>query len=103
VTSIAVSWTVVPIRLTDERWSHIVTAHLELARMRDNVLLAISAADRIVTAADGARMAIRTMESRKALVAVNPELMRDGFIITAFVTKRFAALDRRPQLWPPKN
>jgi hypothetical protein len=29
--------------------------------------------------------------------------MRDGFVITAFVTKRFAALDRRPQLWPAIN
>jgi hypothetical protein len=63
VTPIAVSRTGVPIRLTDERWSHIVTAHLELARMRDDVLLTISPADRIVAAADGARMAIRTMGS----------------------------------------
>ena len=71
--------------------------------MHDAALLTISAADRIVAALDGARMAIRAMESRKALVVVYREFMHDGFVITAYVTKRFAALDRRPHLWPPKN
>jgi hypothetical protein len=104
VTSTAVSRSGVTIRLSAERWSHIVAGHAELAPLRSDVLRAIAAAERVVAGHDGTRMAIRTMESRKALVVVYRELtMHDGFVITAFVTKRFASLDRRPHLWPPKN
>ena len=104
MTSTALSRAGVPIRLTDERWLHIIAGHAELSLMRNDLLRTIAAADRVVPGADGARMAIRGMESGKALVVVYRELtMHDGFVITAFVTKRLAALDRRPDLWPPKN
>ncbi len=94
----------VRIRLTAERWAHIVAEHPELLPLHEAVLLTVANAERVVTASDGALIAIRLVASRKALVVVYRESsMHDGFIITAFVTTRLAALERRKQLWPPKN
>ena len=45
---IAVSRAGVPIRLTDERWAHIVEEHAELAGMREDVLEAVAETDRVV-------------------------------------------------------
>jgi len=39
------------------------------------------------------------MEAGKWLVAAYRELGDDGFVITAFLTRRKAALERRRQLW----
>ncbi len=104
MTSVAISRAGVPIRLTDERWTHIVAAHPEVIARREETLLAISAAERVVAGSDGAAMAIRRVAPRKSLVVVYRELaMLDGFVITAFLTSRRAALDRRLQLWPPGN
>ena len=36
----------IPIRLTDERWAHIVEAHHELAGMREEVVEAVDEPDR---------------------------------------------------------
>jgi chromosome condensin MukBEF complex kleisin-like MukF subunit len=97
----AISRTGVPIRLTDERWQHIIEEHAELSALRSDVLSAISNAERVLSGAGGELLAIRTMEPGKALVAVYRETaMDDGFLITAFVTRRLQSLDRREQLWP---
>lgn len=66
----------VPIRLTDERWSHITEEHCELAGMRLEVLETISDPERVLEGNYGALMAARetnqesiwlwyTMSSRK--------------------------------------
>ncbi len=104
MTSTAISRTGVPIRLTDERWAHIVEVHRELAGMRTDVLAAVSEAERILAGGHGALLAIRRVEAGKSLVVVYRERnASDGFVITAFVTRRLPALDRRKQLWPPET
>jgi len=40
------------------------------------------------------------LEVGKFAVVVYREQPKDGFIITAFLTRRMAALNRRTQLWP---
>jgi len=45
-------------------------------------------------------LAVPQLEPGKDLVAVYRELEQDGFIITAFLTRRRASLDRRRQIWP---
>jgi len=90
----------VPIRLTDERWAHITEEHAELAGMRLDVLEAVSQPERILAGEEGELLAVREQEVGKYLVVVYRELERDGFIITAFITRRAASLDRRKQLWP---
>lgn len=82
----------VPIRLTDERWAHIAEEHAELADLRSAVLETVSQPERILLGGDGEHLAVREMETR--------ERADDGFIITAFVTRRLRSLSKRRQLWP---
>jgi len=90
----------VPIRLTAERWMHITEEHCELAGLRLEVLDTIANPARIVEGGDGERLAIREIEPGKRMVIVYRELTDDGFVITAFLTRRIKTLDRRTQLWP---
>ena len=100
MTSTAVSKNGVPIRLTDERWAHITEEHSELAGMRVEILGTASDPDRIVAAGHGALLAVREFDPGKHLVVAYRELEADGFVITVFLTRRTAYLDRRKQLWP---
>jgi hypothetical protein len=94
----------VPIRLTDERWAHIVEEHSELGGLREEVLQTIAEADRVLAGTRAELLAIRKMETAKALVVVDRETSpQDGFVITAFLTSRWESLDRRQQVWPPKK
>jgi hypothetical protein len=94
----------VPIRLTDERWHHIIEEHAELAGLRADVLETVDRAERVLRGSAGELLAVRTIAARKALVVVYREIANDdGFVITAFVTRRLASLDRREQLWPPQT
>ncbi|HXV78507.1 MAG TPA: hypothetical protein VEG60_01380 [Candidatus Binatia bacterium] len=88
------------IRLTDERWVHIIEEHTELAGIRLEVLEAVAEPRRILEGGEGELLAVRELEIGKSLVVVYRELEADGFVITAFVTRRTASLDRRKQLWP---
>ncbi|MBC7837491.1 MAG: hypothetical protein H7Y39_02450 [Nitrospiraceae bacterium] len=90
----------VPIRLTDERWSHITEEHCELAGLRSEVLDAVVQPERIVLGGDGEHLAIREVEEGKHLVVIYREGTDDGFIITAFVTRRVRSLVKRRQVWP---
>ncbi len=104
MTPMATSRTGVPIRLPDERWEHIVEEHAELAGMRDEVLRAIEEAERVLLGKAGELFAVRTVELGKALVVVYREMSpQDGFVITAFLTRQLAKLERRKQLWPAKS
>lgn len=89
-----------PIRLTDERWSHITEEHAELAGYRLEVLEAIAEPERILAGNAGELLAVRAQQDGKLLVAVYRELLPDGFVITAFLTRRAASLNRRTQIWP---
>ena len=92
------------IRLTDERWQHIIQEHDELADLREEVLEAIHQADQILKGNAGELFAVRMIETAKALVVVYREVdLQDGFVITAFLTRRLKSLVRREQLWPPQT
>lgn len=91
----------VPIRLTDERWTHIMEEHGELAGLRAEVLHTVEDPERIVEGGAEELLAVRAVGPGKWLVVVYREVSSDdGFIITAFLTRRFRSLDRRRQLWP---
>lgn len=89
-----------PIRLTDERWAHIAEEHNELAGWRYSVLETIAEPTRVLAGNAGELLAIREIETGKWLVVVYREEETDGFIITAFLTRRIRSLDKRRQLWP---
>lgn len=88
------------IRLSDERWAHIIEEHCELAGLRSEVLDTIARPDRIYAGGASELLAVRELELGKWLVVVYREMEKDGFIITAFLTRRIKALERRKQLWP---
>lgn len=91
----------VTIRLTDECWAHIAEEHAELSGLRQGVLDTVAHPSRVLAGNAGERMAVREYEPGKWLVAVYREVSsEDGFIITAFLTRRFRSLDRRTSLWP---
>lgn len=90
----------VPIRLTNERWAHILEEHGELSDMRDVILETIEEPDRILAGGQGELLAVQEIEPGKWFVSVYRELENDGFVITAFMTRRIRSLDRRKQLWP---
>jgi hypothetical protein len=90
----------IQIRLTAERWAHITEEHCELAGMREEILETISDPMRILSGNRGEFMAIREIETGKFLVVPYREVGSDGFIITAFVTRRVDSLNRRKQVWP---
>ena len=90
----------VAIRLTDERWSHITEEHAELAGYKWDVLETVARPERILTGDLGELLALKKQTDGKTLVVVYLEDQRDGFVITAFLTRREVSLNRRKQLWP---
>ncbi|HMS83547.1 MAG TPA: hypothetical protein PKD12_07855 [Nitrospira sp.] len=89
-----------PIRLTDERWTHITEEHGELVGLQANVVKTVSHPDRVLLGGDGELLAVREIEVGKYLVVVYREQDNDGFIITAFLTRRIRSLEKRRQVWP---
>lgn len=95
------SRTGVPIRLPQERWFHITEGHSELAGYYFDVLEAVEEAEAVYAGNAGECLAVREVEPGKYLVVVYREVSAsDGFVITAFLTRRRARLERRLRLWP---
>ncbi|TMC14106.1 MAG: hypothetical protein E6J33_12205 [Chloroflexi bacterium] len=91
----------VQIRLPDERWVHITEEHSELAGALYDVLETITDPAAIYAGNEGEMLAIREVGNGKFLVVVYRELTStDGFVITAFLTRRARQLERRSRLWP---
>jgi hypothetical protein len=96
---IAISRTGVTIRLTEERWTHIIEQHAELADLKMVVLETVSQAERVFAGNNGENLAVRQIEKGKWMVVVYRELETDGFVITAFLTRRARSFERRRLLW----
>jgi hypothetical protein len=93
----AVSKNGVPIRLTEERWLHIVENHDDLAGYYDTVLDAVEDPDLILPGYRGALIAVKGLARRRYLYK---ELSKkDGFVITAYVTSK---VTMRPVIWRRK-
>lgn len=94
----------IPIRLTYQRWAHIVENHDYMAGCLDLVLESLSEPDIIVTGWIDELLAVRhypkTVITEKNVVVVYKEIdERDGFVITAFMTSNLAKLLKRGVLW----
>ena len=92
----------VPVRLTDERWEHIILRHPEMEQQREQVLETLEKPDMIQEGDFGELLAIRffteTPLTSKFLVVVYKEVgSDDGFILTAYFTNRPAAA--RKTIW----
>ncbi|MFQ6090131.1 MAG: PBECR2 nuclease fold domain-containing protein [Candidatus Bipolaricaulia bacterium] len=90
----------VPIRLTEERWYHIVEHHEDLAGYAAKVLEAIEEPDFIVAGWVDELLAVKELEDGKYIVAVYKEVSNeDGFVITAYFTTKVDRIRRRGIRW----
>lgn len=90
----------VSIRLTEERWFHVTEEHSEMAGYYFGVLETVEEPDAIYEGKAGECIAIREIEDGKNIVVVYRELSKeDGFVITAFLTKRKKQFERRRKIW----
>jgi hypothetical protein len=92
----------VPVRLTEERWQHIMHRHPEMEDQRERALETLAEPDLIQRGDFGELMAVRfypeTLLTSKFLVVVYKEInSEDGFILTAYLTSRPSA--RRETIW----
>jgi hypothetical protein len=90
------------VRLTDERWYHIVNRHPEMHDHREQVLETVTTPDMIQQGDFGELLAIRfyrdTPLTSKFLVVAYREIQPDdGFVLTAYLTNRPSA--RREVIW----
>jgi hypothetical protein len=94
----------IPIRLTNERWDHIIRRHPELDSQKERVLETINKPDFIQEGDLGDLLAIRhymhTPLTEKYLVIVYKAVeKREGFIITAYFASQPSK--RRKIKWKP--
>jgi len=89
----------VPIRLTDERWTHIVSARDELAGYDQDCLRVIEEPALILAEQYSSLKAVKSYGRKRYLVVVYRELnRREGFIITAYFVRK---INRRHIVWRP--
>ncbi|MBI4787899.1 MAG: hypothetical protein HY782_12730 [Chloroflexi bacterium] len=91
----------VPIRLTAERWYHIVENHDDVAGHYDDVLQTVEEPDLVVRGYKGALIAVRGAGRKEYFCVVYREINRDdGFIISAYFTSE---INRRQIVWPSNH
>lgn len=89
----------VPVRLTNERWIHIIENHDDLAGYYDEVLTTIEEPDYVIKGYKGALVALKETERKKFLVVIYKEVTNeDGFVITAYFTTKIN-LKKEAILW----
>ena len=94
---VAISVNRVPIRMTDERWSHIVNNHHDVAGYYDDCLETIESPDLILRGLRGSLKAVKGYGRNRYLVVIYRELdANDGFVVTAYFVRR---IDRKNVLW----
>ncbi|ASC72739.1 hypothetical protein XM38_036970 [Halomicronema hongdechloris C2206] len=95
----------VTIRLTEERWSHILEQHPELEGCQTLILATVESPERVLAGGNGQLIAVQSISEGKWLLVVYREIetqdvIEDGFIVTAFFNKRLRYLEGKKQIWP---
>jgi hypothetical protein len=94
---IAYSINGVPIRLTEERWEHIVSNKPYMAVYYDRMLEAIEKPTWVLRGYAGSYVAVLSLARQIYLHVVYKEISQhDGFIITAFIARKY---NRRMIIW----
>ena len=88
----------VPIRLTEERWLHIVENHDELAGYYDDVLAVVENPEWITRGQRGSLIAWRSYGKLGFLCVHYREVSDDdGFVITAYLSRE---AKKEHKVWP---
>ncbi|MGV8143251.1 MAG: hypothetical protein ACP5OJ_01380 [Methanothermobacter sp.] len=75
----------ISIRLTSERWIHIIKGHPELKDYYFRILNTIETPKAIYAGKTGEYIATKNIKNEKYIVVIYKELENDGFVITAFI------------------
>ena len=90
----------ITIRLPDERWIHITDEHAEIAGYLYVVLETIEKPLAVFEGNNSELLAASEIETGKYIIVVYREVTQeDGFIITAFLTRRWNQIARRKKIW----
>lgn len=93
----------IQIRLTDERWRHIVYSHIEIGSLgTERVLQTVEDPDVILKGDLDELLAARKVRKKLWLVVVYKEAKDDGFVITSYVTTDIKWLLKRKIIWNKK-
>lgn len=92
----------VPVRLTEERWRHIVDRHPEMEGQREKVLETLAKPDMIQGGDFGELLAVRRytqtpLGEKYMVVAYRETCAEDGFILTVYLSRRSSS--GRETLW----
>ncbi len=97
---IAYSVNDIPIRLTEERWEHIVSNKPYMESYYERILDAIEKPIFVLRGYSGSLVAILSVGRQRYLHVVYKEASQDdGFIITAFIARKY---NRRMIVWSPE-
>ena len=92
----------IPIRLTAERWLHIIENHDDLAGYYDSVLNTIEEPDYVIKGYKEALIALKEIKKGTFLAVVYKEISKeDGFIITTYYTSKIK-LEKEAIVWRKK-
>lgn len=98
---IAYSVNGVPIRLTEERWTHIVDNKPYMRAHYRNVLATIESPTWVLRGYAGALIAVHVLARGEFLNVVYREISRhDGFVLTAYVSRK---INRSNTVWPKER
>ena len=87
----------VPIRLTEERWEHIVNNKPYMERYHETMFEAIENPNWVLRGYAGSLIAVLVVAKHKYLHVVYKETSQDdGFVITAFIARSY---NRRMVTW----
>lgn len=87
------------IRLTEERWKHIVLLHPNLADKQAKVLSTVKNPDFILKGQVQELLAVSKLSASVYIVVVYKETKPDGFIITAYDTTDVRWLFKKELIW----
>ena len=88
------------IRLTSERWFHITEGHSEVAGYYYEILETINNPGFVYNGNQGELLAVKEISPGKFLVVVYKETEdKDGFVITAFLSKKINYFSNKQLLW----
>lgn len=91
----------VPIRLTDERWEHILIGHPYMSGFYARLLQAVENPEFLLRGEKQSKIGILNMGRRRWLHVVYREIDKtDGFIVSAFINNDF---NRDKIIWSRQN
>ena len=96
----AISKNKIKIRLTEERWFHIVESHDYMSGLSDTVLEAISKPDEIIAGDEGETIISKRFNNKNLIVIYREANNEDSFVITSFLTSEIDRIRKeRKVIW----